>query len=245
MAKTIEKVGQLADIANKEFGRFAARLRRIGHDKPGKQMASIDVSKLDHTTQVLYARYLAAEEALEKEAKQPGQPTLDDYGLKADDEPDNADPLPDDNTIHLLRERFEAAAKGLPRVTLTEEKVEEILGREMVPTDGGASGPIKATVITLFEDRNFVIIGGHPAGNSLPGFVTLNEVVVASKYSGDTFLTFDANKPFHSQKGVKIEGRSRQKWVTLGVPLVGVGGDPLAENTENASSSDAPAQTAN
>jgi hypothetical protein len=222
-----QKVGQLADVANKEFGRLAARLRRMGHDKPGKQMSALNPDTLDPTSQVLFKRWKKAEAELEREAGSPIQPSLDVEG--------DGDPPEDevDNRIDLLSAGLDRLLGDTKRIEVTEGKfVELTTKRTITPEDGGESAPLKLSVVSM-EEGSFVITSVVTRDHGLRGVVLLNRVVLASEWENETLKAFPKGVAWHNVAGVKLEGSGRKKYVTTGEALAVLVGDPLAAALDN------------
>lgn len=220
-----QKVGQLADIANKEFGRLSARLRRIGHDKPGKQMAAMDVSGLDHTTRLLWHNWRKAEKELESEAGSPSQAEIDFDKLDT--------PAPaEDNRIDLFTrllgetEKVEVAADRFTE--LKENNAHSVL----LATGGGK----KAKTFQIGE--KFVVVSDVLGGGGMREVVIASVAVDAKDWEGISHEHLiiedpDSTEPV-SFKGLKVQGNSRRRFVLTGERLAIILGDPLAASMDAA-----------
>lgn len=226
-----QKVGQRADIANKAYSRFCARLRRIGHDKPGKQMSAMDVSKLDETTQALYKIWQESERELEAAVHSDPQFRL---GVTFDDN----DPPDDerDARIAAINERIEAETEGYEQLFVSAEKFAELMA-DALPNE--AEVPYKAKPVELF-DRKFVIVGAFDPASGVNGALLLNRVVHNNGYEGDREPEFSTDEHRAKQRGVMVVGPGNQKWFTTGDPAVVLIRDPLAAEMQEDAEVDKP-----
>lgn len=227
-----QKVGQLADIAQKEFGRLAARLRRIGHDKPGKQMAALDPASLDPVSRTLFHRWRRAEQELEREALDPSQTSLE--GLDpADDGPDFVDGGSfDDRRPDVVNRGIERLITGMPRFVATPERFAEI--RELNAEAGIRDGERRVQMFE-FDDELYIVGGVVDPEPPYPGIMRValaNRVVPKASFEGETRKRLAANEVLAEARGLIVEGSSKRLWVTTGERLAVVCGDPLAEELD-------------
>lgn len=219
-----QKIGQLADIANKEFSRFAARLRRMGHDKPGKQVAAMDISGLDVTTQRLFHNWRKAEADLERECSDPAQGSLP-LTPNNTDAPDDEEDESNATMVDLLRDGLDRLLGDTPRHAVTEERFEELRAL----TVNEEKIPIKATLVDLNEQQH-VVVGVIAPGHGMRGLVMLNRVVPKEEWHADTYNAFREDGARHAQPGVIIAGPRNKKYVTTGDGAAVLIGDPLGDS---------------